>query len=153
MSSNFAQSALLVSTFFNWLLNETCNSFNKWPLNLSWISKKTIMEVGNFTEAAIFKSFLHLSYKKTQLLFFVTVLFNISWDKHWPMIFGVTQKYELHVSFKRNQTFYFSVSSLLWISHRGVATNSGLGGQVQIGNFLYRKYGHGTKESNLFSLC
>ena len=35
------------------------------------------MEVGNIIEAASFKSFLHLSYKKTQLLFIVTVLFNI----------------------------------------------------------------------------
>ena len=35
------------------------------------------MEVGNITKAATFKSFLHLSYKNTQLLFFVTVLFNI----------------------------------------------------------------------------
>ena len=38
---------------------------------------KTIMEVGNITKAAIFKSFLHLSYKNTQLLFLWTVLFNI----------------------------------------------------------------------------
>ena len=35
------------------------------------------MEVGNVTEAATFKSFLHLSYKNTKLLCFVTVLFNI----------------------------------------------------------------------------
>ena len=28
-------------------------------------------------KAATFKSFLHLSYKNTQLLFFVTVLFNV----------------------------------------------------------------------------
>ena len=35
---------------------------------------KTIMELGNITKAA--KCFLHLSYKNTQLLFFVTVLFN-----------------------------------------------------------------------------
>ena len=34
------------------------------------------MEVGNITKAAAFKSFLHLSYKNTQILFFVTVLFN-----------------------------------------------------------------------------
>ena len=39
--------------------------------------KKTIMEVGNITKTATFKSFLHVSYKNTQLLFFVTVLFNI----------------------------------------------------------------------------
>ena len=35
------------------------------------------MEVGNITKAATFKSFLHPSYKNTQLLFLVTVLFNI----------------------------------------------------------------------------
>ena len=35
------------------------------------------MEVGNITKAATFKKFLHLSYKNTQLLFCVTVLFNI----------------------------------------------------------------------------
>ena len=35
------------------------------------------MEVGNITEAATFKIFLYLSYKNAQLLFFVTVLFNI----------------------------------------------------------------------------
>ena len=35
------------------------------------------MEVGNITKAAASKSFLHLSYKNTQLLLFVTVLFNI----------------------------------------------------------------------------
>ena len=39
--------------------------------------KKTIIEVRNITKAATFKSFLHLSYKNTQLLYFVTVLFNI----------------------------------------------------------------------------
>ena len=35
---------------------------------------KTIMEVGNITKAATFKSFLNLSYKNTKLLYFVTVL-------------------------------------------------------------------------------
>ena len=35
------------------------------------------MKVGNITKAATFKSFLHLSYKNTQLLFFVIVVFNI----------------------------------------------------------------------------
>ena len=35
------------------------------------------MEVVNITKAATFKSFLHLSYKNTELLYFVTVLFNI----------------------------------------------------------------------------
>ena len=41
------------------------------------ISDKTIMEVGNITKASTFKSFLNLSYKNTQLLFSVTVVFNI----------------------------------------------------------------------------
>ena len=35
------------------------------------------MEVGNVTKVATLKSFFDLSYKNTQLLFFVTVLFNI----------------------------------------------------------------------------
>ena len=35
------------------------------------------MELGNITKAATFKSFPHLSYKNIQLLFFVTVLFNV----------------------------------------------------------------------------
>ena len=33
------------------------------------------MKVGNITKAAAFKKFFHLSYKSTQILFFVTVLF------------------------------------------------------------------------------
>ena len=48
---------------------ETRNSFKKWPSNIWWIPNKTIMEVGNTTKAATFKSFLHLSYENTQLLF------------------------------------------------------------------------------------
>ena len=36
-----------------------------------------IMEVGNITVAATFEVSLNLSYKITQLLFFVTLLFNI----------------------------------------------------------------------------
>ena len=58
-------------------LKETRNSFKKWPFDLWWISNKTIMEVENVTKAATFISFLHLNYKNIQLLFFVTVLFNI----------------------------------------------------------------------------
>ena len=38
----------------------------------------TIMAVGNITKGATFLvSFLHLSFKNAQLLFFMTVLFNI----------------------------------------------------------------------------
>ena len=51
-------------------------SKGEWPLNLWWISNKTIMEVGNITKAATFKSFLHLSYQHT-ITFLVTVLFNL----------------------------------------------------------------------------
>ena len=40
-------------------------------------SNKTIMEVGNIAKATTFESFPHLSYKNTQLLFFVATLFNI----------------------------------------------------------------------------
>ena len=36
---------------------------------------------------------------------------------------------------------------------RGVATNSGLGGQIQIGTFLYRKYEGDIKECNIVILC
>ena len=39
------------------------------------------MEAGNNAKAATFKSFLHLSYKNTQLLFLWTVLFNIFMKK------------------------------------------------------------------------
>ena len=35
--------------------------------------KQNHMEVGNVTKAATFKSFLHLSYKNTQLLFYDSV--------------------------------------------------------------------------------
>ena len=60
------------------------------------------MEVGNVTKAATFKGFLHLSYKNLQLLFFVTVLLNISQKTNINRWFlEVTQKYELRVSFKR----------------------------------------------------
>ena len=36
-----------------------------------------MLEVGNIIKAATFKNFFPLSYKNTQLLFFVTVPFNI----------------------------------------------------------------------------
>ena len=52
-------------------------------LNLWWICNKTLMKVGNITKAATFKSFFHLSYKNTQLLFFVTVLLNIFMRQTW----------------------------------------------------------------------
>ena len=42
----------------NICLKETHNSFKNWTLNLWQSSKKIIMEVGNITKAATFKSFL-----------------------------------------------------------------------------------------------
>ena len=72
--SNVARRSSLSLLF----LKETRNSLKKWPLNLWWISNKTIMEARNITKAATFESSLHRSYKNSQLLFFVTVLFNIS---------------------------------------------------------------------------
>ena len=44
-------------------------------VNLRWISNKTIIEFRNITKAETFKSFLHLSYKKT-VTFFVAAFFN-----------------------------------------------------------------------------
>ena len=52
-------SKLVVLRPYQLHLKETRNSMEKWPLNLWWISNKTIMEVGNITKAATFKSFLH----------------------------------------------------------------------------------------------
>ena len=69
-------------------LKETRNSFKKWPFNLWWISNKTFMEVGNITRAATFKSFFHLNYKNTQLLFLWQYFLIFSWEKHKTMIFG-----------------------------------------------------------------
>ena len=39
-------------------------------------SNKTIMEIGNVTKAATFKSFIHQGCKNTRLLFFAKALFN-----------------------------------------------------------------------------
>ena len=51
------------------------------------------MEIEKFTKAATFRSFLDQSYKKTQLLFFVTVLFNYFYETNINRLFlGVTQK-------------------------------------------------------------
>ena len=44
------------------------------------VSNKTNTEIGNVTKAATFKSFFQQSYKNTQLLFFVTVLFNYLYE-------------------------------------------------------------------------
>ena len=80
-------------------LKEMCNSFKNWPLNLWWISSKAIMEVVNIVTAAFLKKIFHLSLK-IHNYFLVTVLFNIFREKNVNWLFlGVTQKYELRVSF------------------------------------------------------
>ena len=50
------------------------------------------MEVGNITKAVTFKCSLLLSYKNTQLLFFVTVVFNIFHEKTLTDNFGGLHK-------------------------------------------------------------
>ena len=50
--------------------------------NLWWISNKTVIEIGNVRKTATFKSFLHQSYKNTQLSFFVSVFKLFLWEKH-----------------------------------------------------------------------
>ena len=85
-------------------LKETCSWFKKWPLNL-WISNNTIMEVGNIKKTATFKSFLPVSYKNTQILF-LWQCFLIFHEKNINQWFwGVTQKYELRVSFNVSQSY------------------------------------------------
>ena len=80
-------------------LKEMRNSFKNWPLNLWWISSKAIMEVVNIVKAAFLKKIFHLSLK-IHNYFLVTVLFNIFREKNVNWLFwGVTQKYELRVSF------------------------------------------------------
>ena len=57
------------------------------------------MEVGNIAKPATFKTFIHLSYKNT-LLIFCDGAFNISNEKNINQLFwGVTQKYEMYVFF------------------------------------------------------
>ena len=75
--SDISSDKVFITTSIFLKLKETRNSFKKWPLNLWWISNKTIIEVGNITKATTFESFLYLSYKNTQLLVSKTVLFNI----------------------------------------------------------------------------
>ena len=99
-------------------LKETHNLFKKWPLNLWWISKKKKNHYGSwkyyycyFQKAATSKSFLHLSYKNIQLLFFVTALFNIFMRKNINQWFlEVTQNYEMCVSFKK-AALHFSITT------------------------------------------
>ena len=78
-----------ICTCFFWLSSlyrtkkqKTRNLFKKWPLDLWWISNKTILEVKNITKAATVKSVLHLSYKNTQSLFLWQCFLIFSWVKH-----------------------------------------------------------------------
>ena len=50
------------------------------------------MEVVNITKAATRESFFQLSYKNTQITFFVAVIFNIFMRKALTDDFGLTQK-------------------------------------------------------------
>ena len=76
----FCRSAVSVlKRYKRWLkiwLKETHNSFKK------WFSNKTVIEIGNVRKTATFKSFLHQSYKNTQLSFFVSVFKLFLWEKH-----------------------------------------------------------------------
>ena len=51
-------------------LKEMPNSFKKQILNPWSVSNKTINEVEDIPKVATFNSYLHLSYKNTQLLFY-----------------------------------------------------------------------------------
>ena len=46
------------------------------------VSNKTIIEVGNITKTAIFKSVPHLLYKNKKLLFLWQCFLILSWEKH-----------------------------------------------------------------------
>ena len=64
------------------------------------------MEVVNIAKAATRKSFFQLSYKNTQITFFVTVIFNIFMRKALTDDFGgLHKKYELHISFNWSELF------------------------------------------------
>ena len=65
------------------------------------------MEVGNLTKAATFKSFFHLSYKNTQLLFSVAVLFNVFMRQTLTNAFWGLNK-NMNCAFPLNNLFYES---------------------------------------------
>ena len=69
----------------------------QWPLNIWWISNKAIMEAGNITKAATFKSFLHLSYKYTQLPFCDNdkILIDDFWGLHENMNCAFPLRYSI----------------------------------------------------------
>ena len=52
------------------------NLFKKLPLNLRSSLNKNIMKIGDVRKLATIKIFPLLNYKNTQLLIFVTVVFN-----------------------------------------------------------------------------
>ena len=58
----------------------------------------------NITKEATFKSFLHLSYQNTKLLFLWQCFLIFSWDKHNQRFFGIIQKYELRLSFNFHES-------------------------------------------------
>ena len=82
----FCRSAVSVlKRYKRWLkiwLKETHNSFKKWFSTFDGFKKKTVIETGNVRKTATFKSFLHQSYKNTQLSFFVSVFKLFLWEKH-----------------------------------------------------------------------
>ena len=64
------------------------------------------MEVVNITKAATRESFFQLSYKNTQITFFVAVIFNIFMRKALTDDFGgLHKKYELNISFIWSELF------------------------------------------------
>ena len=108
-------------------LKEMHNSFKRWPLNLWQISNKTIIEVLNITKAATFKSFLHKSYKKHKITFFVTVLFNFFirqtltddfWGLHENMncMFPLSEFLPFNTKYHKCADWLFSLKTflLLW---------------------------------------
>ena len=95
----------------------------KWPLDLLRISDKTIIKVGNVTKAANFKSFLHLSYKNTELLFLWQCFLILSWDKHknmncaFPLRYYATFKSEKNwVAFLQNCYIFAKYYHLHWVT-------------------------------------
>ena len=86
---------------FTLFLEETRNLFKRWPLNLWWISNKTIIEVGNI----IYKSCYFQKFSSQKLLkhsyFFCDSTFYFFHEANISRSFSeVAQKYELRLSFK-----------------------------------------------------
>ena len=66
------------------------------------------MEVGNIKKTATFKSFPHINYKNTQLLIFVTAFQYFHETNINRSFLGVTQKYELRLSFNLSDQAVFT---------------------------------------------